>query len=147
MTTDDQRTRNDYPYFREIQTRWKDNDIYGHVNNIVYYEYIDTVVNGHMIDEGGFDIHNDPAIGIIPETRCRYLKPLSHPEILDAGLRVTKLGRTSVVYEIGLFRRGEDDPAAIGYFVHVFVERAAQHRTTPIPDKIRRALSRLCPSN
>jgi len=119
-----------------------DNDVYGHVNNVVYYSYFDTVINEHLIKDGGLDIHRGSAIGYCVESQCRFMAPLAFPETLDAGLRVAQLGKSSVRYEIALFRRGEDVPAAVGYFVHVFVAREG-NRPTPIPPGIRACLQRL----
>ena len=128
--------------FLAIPTRWMDNDTYGHVNNVVYYSYFDTAVNEHLIREAGLDIRASPAIGLVVETCCRFYRPLSFPGIVDAGLRVTRLGRTSVRYEIGLFDDGQNEPSASGYFVHVWVERATG-RPTPVPAAIRSALEAL----
>lgn len=134
--------RADFRRFLAIPTRWMDNDTYGHVNNVVYYSYFDTVVNEHLIHEGGLDILSSPAIGVVVETRCSFYRSLSFPGIIDAGLRVRKLGRSSVTYEIGLFARGEQEAAASGHFVHVWVERATW-RPTPVPAAIRGALAAL----
>src|SRR5450755_3848388 len=134
--------RADYPHFLAIPTRWMDNDTYGHVNNVAYYSYFDTAVNEHLIREGGLDIRAGPAIGLVVETRCLFHRPLSFPQIIDAGLRVTKLGNSSVTYDIGLFERGAEAPAATGYFVHVWVERSTR-RPTPMPAAIRAALGPL----
>ena len=131
--------RSGYRHFLAIPTRWMDNDNYGHVNNVTYYSYFDTVVNEHLIRLGGLDIGGDPVVGYVVETRCLFRKPLSFPEVLDAGLCVTRLGATSVTYEIGIFRQGDDEPAATGRFVHVWVDRATQ-RPAPIPPRIRAAL-------
>jgi acyl-CoA thioester hydrolase len=128
--------------FLAIPTRWRDNDVYGHVNNVVYYSFFDTAVNTHLIEEGGLDIHAAPVIGVVVETSCLYHKELTYPEVVDAGLAVEKIGRTSVIYAIGLFRRGDDDPAASGRFVHVYIDRATR-RPSPIPDRIRAALEPL----
>jgi acyl-CoA thioester hydrolase len=128
-----------YPHFLSVATRWMDNDSYGHVNNVTYYSYFDTAVNEHLIRCGGLDIAGDPAIGYAVETSCRFAKPLSFPEAIDVGLRVVRLGTTSVTYEIGIFRRGDDEPAAAGRFVHVWVDRASE-RPVPIPARIRAAL-------
>ena len=128
-----------YPYFRTIPTRWMDNDAYGHVNNVTYYSYFDTVVNEHLIRAGGLDVARDPAVGLVVETSCTFRKPLAFPERIDAGLRVARIGTTSVTYEIGLFREGDPEPAANGRFVHVWVERATQ-RPVPVPPAIRAAL-------
>jgi acyl-CoA thioester hydrolase len=135
-------SRADYRRFLAIPTRWMDNDTYGHVNNVVYYSYFDTAVNEHLIAEGGLDMRDSPQIGLVVETRCLFHRPLSFPQIIDAGLRVTRLGTSSVTYDIGLFERGEDDPAASGYFVHVWVERASR-RPTAVPAAIRSALESL----
>ncbi len=131
-----------YRHFLAIPTRWKDNDSYGHVNNVVYYSYFDTVVNEHLIRAGGLDIRDDPVIGVVVETRCQFHRSLTFPETIDAGLRVVTLGRSSVTYEVGLFRQGEDTPAATGHFVHVWVERSNQ-RPAAIPRRIRAALELL----
>ena len=119
-----------------------DNDTYGHVNNVTYYAYFDTVVNEHLIRAGGLDIRNGPAIGIVVETACRFHKPLSFPDIVDAGMRVAAIGRSSVRYEIALFRQGDDEPAATGRFVHVWVDRA-HRRPVSVPAPIRAALEPL----
>ena len=137
-------TRDRYPHFLAIPTRWIDNDIYGHVNNVRYYEFFDTVINRYLIDPGGLDIHNSEVIGITAESRCVYHRSLAYPDVVDAGLRVGRLGNSSVRYEIGLFRQGDAEPAATGHFVHVFVFRGTQ-KSTPIPAGIRAALARLLP--
>lgn len=134
--------RVDYPYFLPITTRWMDNDVYGHVNNVVYYSFFDTVINEYLIHAGGLDILGGPMIGLAVETQCRFYRPLAYPNPVDAGLRVGKLGNSSVRYEIGLFAAGEDAPAAAGHFIHVFVDRA-QRRPVPIPAPIRAALAKL----
>lgn len=134
-----------YPHFIAIPTRWMDNDTYGHVNNVTYYSYFDTAVNDQLINAGGLDIRNGAAIGIVVETACRFHKALTFPETIDAGLRVAQLGRSSVVYEIGLFRRGDDDAAATGRFVHVWVDRDSR-RPVPVPAQIAAALEPLCPA-
>lgn len=134
--------RSDYPHFLAIPTRWMDNDVYGHVNNVVYYSYFDTVINEHLIRDGGLDIDHGSVVGYCVESQCRYLAPLAFPEVIDAGLRVARLGNSSVRYEIALFRQGEDAPAALAYFVHVFVAREAT-RPTAIPPGIRACLERL----
>jgi acyl-CoA thioester hydrolase len=133
-----------YRRFLAIPTRWMDNDMYGHVNNVTYYSYFDTAVNEHLIHVGGLDVVNGTAIGIVVETTCRFRKPLTFPETIDAGLRVIKIGTSSVKYEIGLFRAGDDEPAATGQFVHVWVDRATQ-RPVPVPPTIRAALETLVP--
>ncbi len=119
-----------------------DNDIYGHVNNVVYYSYFDTVINRYLIDEGGLDIVDGTVVGIAVETHCRFMTSLQFPDTIDAGLRVGHLGNSSVRYEIGLFREADTEAAAAGHFVHVFVDRGSQE-PVPIPPQIRRALERL----
>lgn len=134
--------RGDFPHFMAIPTRWMDNDVYGHVNNVTYYSYFDTAVNHHLIEAGGLDMHNDTAFGVVAETGCRFFSELKFPDIIDAGLRVTRLGTSSVTYEIGLFRNDSDEPAALGRFVHVWVDRETR-RPVPIPHKVKRALEPL----
>ena len=134
--------RADFVHFLELQTRWDDNDVYGHVNNVVYYAYFDTVINRFLIDEAELDVLQDDLIGICVESQCRYLASVAFPDRIDAGLRVGKLGTSSVRYEIGIFRVGNDEPCAIGHFVHVFVDRATR-RPMPVPGHLRAALSRL----
>jgi acyl-CoA thioester hydrolase len=131
-----------YRRFVAIPTRWMDNDTYGHVNNVTYYSYFDTAVNEHLIRDGGLDIREGPAVGLVVETMCRFHRSLTFPDVVDAGLVVTHLGRSSVRYEIGLFRQGDEEPAATGYFVHVWVDRATQ-RPIPVPEPIRAALEPL----
>jgi acyl-CoA thioester hydrolase len=135
-------TRARYRHFQRIPTRWSDNDVYGHVNNVVYYSYFDTVVNTYLIERGVLDIAASPVIGLAVESLCSFKKELTYPETIDAGLRVGRLGNSSVRYEIGLFRAGEDDPAATGYFVHVYVDRATR-RPVPLPEPLRHALAPL----
>jgi len=140
--SDERPPRSAYRHFLAIPTRWMDNDSYGHVNNVTYYSYFDTAVNEHLIRAGGLDIAGSPAIGVVAETSCRFHASLSFPETIDAGLAVTRLGRTSVTYRIGLFRQGEDTPAATGRFVHVWVDRATQ-RPVDLPPRVRAALEPL----
>ena len=134
--------RSEYVEFMPIQTRWMDNDVYGHVNNVVYYSYFDTVVNLYLIDPGGLDFHNAPVVGIMAETMCRYYRSIAYPEAIDAGLRVGRLGTSSVRYEIGLFGVEDEQARAEGHLVHVFVDRAT-NTPVPIPAGIRAALQRL----
>jgi acyl-CoA thioester hydrolase len=131
-----------YRYFLAIPTRWMDNDNYGHVNNVTYYSYFDTVVNEHLIRAGGLDIHDATVIGLVVETSCRFHRPLSFPDTVDAGLRVARIGNSSVTYEIALFQSADEAPAATGHFVHVWVDRATQ-RPSPVPERIRIALEPL----
>jgi acyl-CoA thioester hydrolase len=134
--------RNAYTSFLAIPTRWMDNDVYGHVNNVTYYSYFDTVVNEHLVRAGALDIRHGEAIGIVVETACRFHKPLTFPETIDAAMRVTHVGRSSVAYDIALFRQGDDDAAATGRFVHVWVDRE-RRRPIHVPDRIRAALEPL----
>jgi acyl-CoA thioester hydrolase len=134
--------RSHYVEFMPIQTRWMDNDVYGHVNNVVYYSYFDTVVNLYLINPGGLDFHNAPVVGIMAETMCRYYRSIAYPEAIDAGLRVGRLGTSSVRYEVGLFGVEEQQARAEGHLVHVFVDRAT-NAPVPIPADIRSALERL----
>jgi acyl-CoA thioester hydrolase len=132
-----------YPHFLPITTRWMDNDVYGHVNNVVYYSYFDTVVNEYLIRAGVLDVEHGTTIGLVVETQCNYFAPLVFPERIDAGLRVARLGRSSVRYEVGLFRDGAVEPAAQGHFVHVYVDRATRH-PVHLPAPLRAALEPLC---
>ncbi|MGI8622496.1 MAG: acyl-CoA thioesterase [Solirubrobacteraceae bacterium] len=132
----------DYPHVLEIPTRWGDNDVYGHVNNVEYYAYFDTVINAYLISQGGLDIHAGSVIGLCVESRCAFASPLAFPETVRAGLRVGELRRSSVRYEIGLFGAASEDPAAEGWFVHVFVDRATR-RPADVPPSVRAALERL----
>jgi len=134
--------RADYRHFLSIPTRWMDNDIYGHVNNVVYYSYFDTVVNQYLVEAGGLDIHNGPVIGLVVETLCRYFRPLAFPDRVEAGLRVERLGRSSVRYTVGIFRNSEDEAVAAGYFIHVYVDRASR-RPAALPEAMRAALQRI----
>ncbi|WP_019200329.1 thioesterase family protein [Tsukamurella sp. 1534] len=129
------------PYTLVIPTRWKDNDVYGHVNNVEYYSFFDTVINTYLIREGGLDIHRGATIGLCVESHCRYDAPLAFPESVTAGLAVTRLGTSSVRYEVTLFD-GAGSPAAAGWFVHVFVDRETR-RPTGVPDGLREALGKL----
>jgi acyl-CoA thioester hydrolase len=135
-------TREGYRHYLAIPTRWMDNDVYGHVNNVVYYAYFDTVINRYLVDEGGLDIAKGAVIGVCVESSCRYLAPVAFPDELDAGLRVGRLGRSSVRYEVGIFARREEAASAQGHFVHVFVDRRTR-RPTPIPEGLRAALERI----
>src|SRR3954468_17719381 len=137
-----QDSRRDFGHFPHIPTRWMDNDVYGHVNNVVYYSYFDTVINRWLIDEGGLDIHGGAVIGLCVESRCAYLRALAFPDALEAGLRVAHLRRSSVRYEIAIFTAGDDAAAAQGEFVHVFVDRATR-RPVELPSPLRDALSKI----
>lgn len=134
-------TRDQYGYFVDITTRWQDNDIYGHVNNVVYYSYFDTAANHLLIHEGGLDIQAATIIGVVAESQCRYFAGVEYPDLLEAGVRVEHLGNRSVRYGIAIFRKGEAEARAAGFFVHVFVERGSM-RPVAIPERLREALSR-----
>jgi acyl-CoA thioester hydrolase len=134
--------RDRYRGWSTITTRWMDNDVYGHVNNVVYYSFFDTAVNRWLIDAGALDIHAGEVIGLVVETQCRYFEPLSFPGDVEAGLTVAHLGRSSVRYEVGLFAPGAASAAAAGHFVHVYVDRA-NRRPTPLPGALRAALTPL----
>lgn len=137
--TDMRSTRADYGYLAPLQTRWSDNDIYAHVNNVVYYSYFDTVVNGYLVEQGALDIHEGTVIGLVVETGCRYFAPLEFPQKLEGAMRVAHLGNSSVRYELAIFKEGEEAPAAEGHFVHVYVDRETR-RPTPLPEQFRKAL-------
>ncbi|WP_445500952.1 acyl-CoA thioesterase [Microvirga sp. G4-2] len=135
-------SRSAFTLFRPIATRWMDNDGYGHVNNVHYYSYFDTAVNGWLIEEGLLDIVHSPVIGLVVETGCVYFESVAFPETLEAGIRVAHLGRSSVRYVIGIFKEGAELAAAQGHFVHVHVDRATQ-RPVDIPARTREALNAL----
>ena len=134
--------RRGYRYFIDITTRWMDNDAYGHVNNVTYYSYFDTAANRFLIEEGGLDFRESPVIGVAAESKCNFYTPLAYPEELEVGLRADRITRRSVRYGIAVFRKGQDEAAAAGYFVHVFVDRKSME-AVPIPEQIRSALERI----
>lgn len=142
MSKPDIPSREDYRVFYPITTRWSDNDIYGHVNNVTYYSYFDSAANRYLIERGGLDISDGRIVGYVVNSGCQYHAPVTYPEPIEAGLRVDRLGNSSVQYGIAIFREGEQRAAAHGHFVHVFVERA-ENRSVPIPENLRRALERL----
>jgi acyl-CoA thioester hydrolase len=131
-----------YPVFRNITTRWMDNDAYGHVNNVVYYSWFDTAVNAHLIEQGVLDIHNGASIGLVVETQCNYFAPLAFPQTVEAGIRVAHQGTSSVRYEVGLFAQGEPLTAARGHFVHVYVDRITR-RPMPLAPEFQSVLDKL----
>lgn len=135
-------TIDDYPHVVDVTTRWNDNDVYGHVNNAIFYEYFDSVANDFLIGEGGLDIHSAEVIGLVVESGCRYHAPIEYPATLRVGLRVDRLGNRSVTYGLAVFTRDIDVAVANGYFSHVFVDRETR-RPTAMPDGIRTALERL----
>jgi acyl-CoA thioester hydrolase len=134
--------RADFPHVLAIPTRWMDNDVYGHVNNVVYYSYFDTVVNRYLIEHGALDIAHGKTIGLVVETQCNYFSPLAFPDTVHAGLRVAHQGNSSVKYEIALFRNDDDRACAQGHFVHVYVERAS-NKTVPLTEELKQALAGL----
>ncbi|MGC4061346.1 MAG: thioesterase family protein [Aquabacterium sp.] len=134
--------RADYAHLSTITTRWMDNDVYGHVNNVTYYSYFDTAVNRYLIEAGVLDIHAGEVIGLVIETHCNYFASLGFPTNVDAGIRVAHIGKSSVRYEIGLFNDGEAASAAVGHFVHVYVDRATR-RPVPLPEPFLKALRAL----
>lgn len=135
-----QHLRADYRHFQPITTRWHDNDVYGHVNNVVYYSYFDSAVNTYLIERGGLDIHDGAVVGFVVSSSCDYFASIAFPDRLEVGLRVGKLGNSSVQYELAIFKVGEDEACAAGRFVHVFVDRES-NRPVPIPPALREALA------
>jgi acyl-CoA thioester hydrolase len=136
------RARSDYRHFSTISTRWEDNDVYGHVNNIVYYSWFDTAVNRYLIGAGALDIHHGSVIGLVVETHCNYFAPLAFPQDVEAGVCVARIGGSSVRYQIGLFAPGQLMTAAAGHFIHVYVDRASR-RPVELPAPLRAALQAL----
>lgn len=136
-------TRQAYSHFVQISTRWMDNDVYGHVNNVQYYSFFDTVIADYLIHHGGLAFGTDAIVGFAIESLCQYKRAIAYPEVIEAGLRVARIGNSSVRYEIGIFTQGDEEPAATGYFVHVFVDRTNGNRPTPIPEKLRSALAKI----
>ncbi|NQW12275.1 MAG: acyl-CoA thioesterase [Alphaproteobacteria bacterium] len=132
-------TRADYRHFLSIPTRWMDNDVYGHVNNVEYYSYFDTVVNHYMMVHGGLDYRNGETVGFVVETRCSYKRPIAFPDVVEAGIRVARIGTSSVTYEVGLFIDGHEAIRAFGHFVHVYVDKASG-KPVPIPERARAAM-------
>lgn len=135
-------SRKNFPHFLSIPTRWMDQDPYGHINNVQYYSFFDTAVNEHLIRNAGLDVRTTREVGLVVETQCSFMKELNFPRTVHAGIRVTKLGNSSITYEIGLFRDDEEDAAALGRFVHVYVDRERQE-TVRIPDRVREAVEPL----
>lgn len=134
--------RSDYAVFRTIGTRWMDNDAYGHVNNVVYYSWFDTAVNAYLIEQGVLDIHHGATIGLVIETQCNYFSPLAFPQTVEAGIRVSSLGTSSVRYDIGLFAQGQALTAAKGHFVHVYVDKTSR-RPVALPQPLQTVLETL----
>ena len=134
--------RDHYRHFLTIPTRWMDNDVYGHVNNVVYYSYFDTVVNKFLIEQGQLDYSKGKVVGLVVETKCQYFAPIAFPDVVVAGIRVAHIGTSSVRYEIGLFKNDEDNPAAEGHFVHVYVTRSG-NKPTPLSTQMRSVLEKI----
>ncbi len=132
-------SRTAYKHIRPLQTRWADNDIYGHINNVAYYGFFDTIVNEYLISMSALDIHDGAIIGLVVETHCNYFAPAAFPDALEGALRVAHIGNSSVRYELGVFKKGEDAALAEGHFVHVYVDRASR-KSAPLPDALRKAL-------
>ena len=139
MSREPLKTRNSYKVWREIGTRWLDNDAYGHVNNTIYYGWFDTAVNGWLIEQGLLDLASGDPIGLVAETGCRYARPLAYPQTVEIGVAVETLGRSSVRYRLGVFAKGAEDAAAEGFFVHVYVGRESR-RAVELPAAWREAL-------
>ncbi len=135
--------RKNYIWWHSYSSRWGDNDIYGHVNNNIYYSMFDTVVNYFLITEAHFDPLNSDFIGVTPETRCIYYKSIKYPEIVDVGIAIKRIGKSSIRYEVGVFKKEDDEPCAVGYFVHVYVNRVDQKKVVPIPVNIFKACEKL----
>ncbi len=134
------RTREQFKFFFNIQTRWADNDIYGHVNNVTYYSYFDTAANSLLIQKTGFDIHNSEIIGLVVDSACSFLQELSFPEIIEVGVAIGKIGNSSLRYELAIFKQHQIQAAAQGHFVHVFVDRK-NRKSTAIPQNMREVLN------
>ena len=135
--------RSAFKTFKDIATRWIDNDAYGHVNNVVYYHWFDTVVNAHLIEHGVLDIQHGQTIGLVVETHCNYFSSLAFPQNVDAGLRVARIGSSSVRYEVGLFAEGEAQTAAHGHFVHVYVDSQTRRPVSALPPELQKVLEDL----
>ena len=131
--------RSDYRWFATIATRWMDNDVYGHVNNVTYYSWIDTAVALFLMEHKVLDLSTSAEVGLVVETQCRYFAPISFPDTVTCGVRCGRLGSSSIRYEVGLFRNAEDQASAEGHFIHVYVARATQDRSVPLPTRLREA--------
>lgn len=142
MTNHSYKKKRQYKYLAPTTTRWADNDIYGHVNNVTYYAFFDSAVNRYLIEKGGLDIHSGPVIGFVVSSNCNYFKPVSYPQNIEVGVGIRKLGNSSVTYQVAIFTENEDEAIALGEFVHVFVNRETQE-ACPIPVEIRKALTEI----
>jgi len=141
MTKPILKTRDQFKFFLDIQTRWADNDIYGHVNNVTYYSYFDTAANALLIQKTGFDIHQSQSIGLVVDSACSFFQELSFPEIIQVGVAIGKIGNTSLRYELAIFKQGQEQASAQGHFVHVFVDRETR-KTVPISESVREVLEK-----
>jgi acyl-CoA thioester hydrolase len=141
MTKPVLKTRDQFKFFLDIQTRWADNDIYGHVNNVTYYSYFDTAANALLIQKTGFDIHQSQSIGLVVDSACSFFQELSFPEIIQVGVSIGKIGNTSLRYELAIFKQGQEQASAQGHFVHVFVDRETR-KTVPISESTRDVLEK-----
>tara|TARA_E500000331_G_C16799759_1_gene516073 strand:+ start:158 stop:589 length:432 start_codon:yes stop_codon:yes gene_type:complete len=142
MSAGGQFSRSDFKWFIDLQSRWMDNDAYGHINNVIYYAWFDTAVNRFLVDNELLDYQNDTVHGIVIESKCTYLKEFTYPDVAQAGLKLQRLGNTSVAYEIGLFHVGDDDAAALGYLVHVYVDTQTR-QPVRVPDTVRAGIEAL----
>ncbi|KAI0003059.1 thioesterase thiol ester dehydrase-isomerase [Russula compacta] len=142
------RTRADYSYFLSYRTRWSDNDQYSHINNAVYYHFIDSVINAYLIAHCDLSPQTSDTVGVVVSSHCQFFSPLSYPDVLDLGLRVNHIGQSSVTYEVGVFREGSTEPAAVGGYTHVFVD-AVSRKSSRIRERVREGLQGLSvgPSN
>ena len=134
--------RADYRFFRTLQTRWADNDMYGHMNNVVHYALFDTAINGWLVEAGLLDPSGGETVGLVVETGCRYFREMAFPDVVTAGIGVTRIGNSSVTYQIALFRGADEEAAAQGHFTHVYVDRASR-RPRPLPEQWRTALKEI----
>jgi acyl-CoA thioester hydrolase len=135
--------RSSFRCFRDISTRWMDNDAYGHVNNVVYYQWFDTAVNAYLIEQGALDIHQGQTIGLVVETHCNYFSPLAFPQTVQVGLRVARIGSSSVRYELGVFAQGQALSAAHGHFIHVYVDKQTRRPVSQLPQVLKNVLETL----
>ncbi|UUM26388.1 acyl-CoA thioesterase [Acinetobacter colistiniresistens] len=140
MTKPVLKTREQFKFFLPIQTRWADNDLYGHVNNVTYYSYFDTAANALLIQQTGFDIHRSESIGLVVDSACSFFQELSFPEMIEVGVAIGKIGNSSLRYELAIFKHGQQQAAAQGHFVHVFVDRETR-KSIPIPERMREVLT------
>ena len=142
MSAGGQFSRSDFKWFIDLQSRWMDNDAYGHINNVIYYAWFDTAVNRFLVDNELLDYQNDTVHGIVIESKCTYLKEFTYPDVAQVGLKLQRLGNTSVAYDIGLFHVGDDDAAALGYLVHVYVDTQTR-QPVRVPDTVRAGIEAL----